>query len=48
MKDIMLGASANDSTSNRPVMLTSHIMKTLKGPILWVLRPQVRHALDPL
>lgn len=30
MEDIMLGASANDSTSNRPVVLTSDIMKTLE------------------
>lgn len=48
MEDIMLGASANDSTSNRPVVLTSHIMKMLEGLILWVLIPQLRHTLDPL
>lgn len=32
----------------RPVALTSHIMKTMERLLLHILRPQVRHALDPL
>ncbi|KAK0148991.1 RNA-directed DNA polymerase from mobile element jockey [Merluccius polli] len=32
----------------RPVALTSHLMKTMERLILGILRPQVRHALDPL
>ena len=32
----------------RPVALTSHLMKTLERLVLGILRPQVRHALDPL
>ncbi|XP_051251058.1 uncharacterized protein LOC127360648 [Dicentrarchus labrax] len=32
----------------RPVALTSHVMKTMERLLLHHLRPQVRHALDPL
>ncbi|KAG5279123.1 hypothetical protein AALO_G00106350 [Alosa alosa] len=32
----------------RPVALTSHVMKTMERLVLGMLRPQVRHALDPL
>src|SRR4029434_5987212 len=32
----------------RPVALTSHISKTMERLLLHILRPQVRHALDPL
>ncbi|KAG5283986.1 hypothetical protein AALO_G00021700 [Alosa alosa] len=32
----------------RPVALTSHVMKTMERLVLCILRPQVRHALDPL
>ncbi|KAJ8273972.1 hypothetical protein COCON_G00085970 [Conger conger] len=32
----------------RPVALTSHMMKTMERLLLNILRPQVRHALDPL
>ena len=32
----------------RPVALTPHISKTMERPLLHILRPQVRHALDPL
>ncbi|KAK0152203.1 hypothetical protein N1851_006436 [Merluccius polli] len=32
----------------RPVVLTSHMMKTMEQLLLKILRPQVCHALDPL
>ena len=32
----------------RPVAITSHISKTMERLLLHILRPQVRHALDPL
>ena len=32
----------------RPVALTSHICKTMERLLLHIIRPQVRHALDPL
>ena len=37
-----------DLNDFRPVALTSHIMKTMERLVLQVLRPQVRHARDPL
>ncbi len=32
----------------RPIALTSHVMKTMERLVLYHLRPQVQHALDPL
>lgn len=37
-----------DLNDYRPIALTSHIMKTMERLVLHLLRPQVRHARDPL
>ena len=38
----------NELNDYRPVALTSHMMKTMERLVLWILRPPVCHALDPL
>lgn len=52
VEDIMSYPSSEEGTpqcaDSRPVALTSHVMKTLERLLLSLLRPQVRHELDPL
>ena len=47
VEDLMSGPRLGKLNNNRPVALTSHIIKTLEGVPLRVLRLRVGHAVDP-